>query len=110
MSTTLGKNAPDGAQEITLATTLRPSPEVLFRELSGESVLLDLKSQQYFGLNKVGTRIWQLVAEHGTLSAVIDALVAEYDVEPDRLRQDVLKLSQELIERGMVTVETAAQP
>ena len=45
----------------TLASRIRPSDEVLFQELQDESVLLDLKSGVYFGLDIVGTRIWQLL-------------------------------------------------
>ena len=43
--------------------TLSVSTEVIAQEVSGETVLLDLKSEQYFSLDVVGTRIWQLLNE-----------------------------------------------
>lgn len=78
------------------------SPEVLFRELQGEAVLLDLKSQRYFGLDLVGTRIWQLLAEHPQESLVLEHLEREFDAKPEDLRQDLQNFldrleSQELI-------------
>ena len=51
------------------------SDQVVIRELSGESVLLDLKSGLYFGLNGIGTRVWNLVAQGGSLRDVNAALV-----------------------------------
>ncbi len=53
--------------EEAISCEARISPDVLFRELAGEAVLLDLKSQRYFGLGEVGTRIWQLLDEQGEI-------------------------------------------
>ena len=62
-------------------------PRVLFRNLDGEAVLLHLDSGKYFGLNEVGTRIWELLAEHRETGAVCRALLAEFDVPEERLRR-----------------------
>jgi hypothetical protein len=78
------------------------SHEVLFQELDGEAVLLDLASESYFGLDDVGTRIWQLLQDHGSLRKVFDVMLSEYDVEPERLEQDLLKHIGELADAGLV--------
>ena len=78
------------------------SPDALFRMLEEEAVILDMGSQKYFGLNPVGTRIWQLLAEHGTIEPVVATLLEELDVEEERLRQDVEKLVAELSENGLI--------
>lgn len=88
--------------EIDFDTRLEHSPEVLFRELKDESVLLDLKGEYYYGLDDVGTRVWQLIGEHGSLSRVFDALLEEYDVEPDVLRTDLERITGELLESGLL--------
>ena len=49
------------------------SPDVIVRELSGESVVLDLASGRYFGLNAVGTRVWQLIQQGQSVNEVIRA-------------------------------------
>ena len=76
--------------------------DVLFHELAGEAVLLNLESGKYFGLDEVGTRMWQLLAEHGQIEPVIQALMAEYDVEESKLRSDLLDLVNNLVEHGLM--------
>ena len=78
------------------------SREVLFQELDGEAVLLDLASESYFGLDSVGTRIWQLLQEHGSLRTILDTMLDEYDVEPARLEEDLLKHVGDLADAGLV--------
>lgn len=92
---------------LDLADTVTPSPEVLVQELEGEAVLLDLQSERYFGLDDVGTRIWQHLTTHGRLDRVCDAMQDEFDVDPETLRADVLRLVEELVSVGIVTVAPA---
>ena len=93
--------------EISLNTRIVVSPEVLMQEISGESVLLDLKSESYFGLDEVGTRIWRLIERDGELMAVHAALLAEYDVDAARLERDLKELIGRLVNAGLVAVRTA---
>jgi hypothetical protein len=88
-----------------LASNVTISPEVLFQEVGGEAVLLDLASETYFGLDDVGTRIWQLLQEHGELMAIRDRMLEEYDVEAARLEEDLLNHIEQLAEAGLVTIE-----
>jgi len=78
------------------------SHEVLFQEVGGEAVLLDLASESYFGLDDVGTRIWQLLQEHSSLRRVLEIMLHEYEVEPARLEEDLLKHVGELADAGLV--------
>jgi hypothetical protein len=89
---------------ITLSQQLKPSQHVLFQEIAGEAVLLDLASEQYFGLDPVGTRIWQLLSENGRLEHVFNVLSTEYDVEPAQLQADLLVLANELVAAGIAEV------
>lgn len=73
----------------------------VFRELDGEAVVLSLDSSTYFGLNQVGTAIWQLVEQHGRVSEVADALARQYDVSHERARADVIDLMTQLVEKGL---------
>lgn len=88
--------------EISLRDSLSVPAAVVFRHLDDEAVLLNLKSGVYFGLNDVGARVWQLIVEQRTLARVLEALVAEYAAEPDVLERDLLNLSRELHEKGLV--------
>ena len=63
--------------------------DVLFREVCGEAVILDLKSEQYFGLDPVGTCMRQLVTSGRTLAEAQKALLEEFDVDESRLEADL---------------------
>jgi hypothetical protein len=89
-------------------TTIAPAPEVLFRELSGEGVLLNLKSGRYFGLDAVGTRIWQMLLEGCSLDATVSQLLQEYDVSREKLLTDVSSFVAALETHGLVMRVPAA--
>jgi len=76
--------------------------QVMARQVGDETVILDLASGTYFGLDAVGARIWQLMGEGKTLAEICEVMLAEYDVESQRLEADVLSLAVELLERGLV--------
>jgi hypothetical protein len=81
---------------------LAPAPDVLMQTVVGESVLLDLRSQKYFGLNQVGTRAWELLQQGGDVAAVQARLLEEYDVEARQLERDLDELLERLLRAGLV--------
>jgi uncharacterized protein YicC (UPF0701 family) len=80
------------------------SPEVLFQEVSGEMVLLDLASESYFGLDAIGARIWGLLESGATVGETLDTLMQEYEVERETLEADVGELLDRLLEAGLIRV------
>ncbi len=84
---------------------LRVSDDVVFRELDGEAVILNLDSGIYFGLDDVGTRFWQLIEQDGRVALALEALESEYDVETEVLRADVDRLVAALVEKGLMVRE-----
>ena len=78
------------------------SPEVLFQEVSGEIVLLDLASESYFGLDEIGARIWALLNEEKTVGQIVEVLLEEYEVDRARLEGDVNELLENLLEAGLI--------
>jgi hypothetical protein len=88
-----------------LPTRVTFSDEVLFQELEGETVLLDLRSGRYFILDDVGTRMWQVLHEHGDPAAARAVLVDEYDVDAETLEGDLAALISRLSDAGLVGVE-----
>ena len=88
--------------DVTLDTILTRSSEVLFQEVGGEAVLLDLASEQYFGLDPVGTRIWDLLDGDTSLDRVHTTLCAEYEADQERIENDLLALAGALAEAGLV--------
>jgi ornithine carbamoyltransferase len=78
---------------------------VFAQEVDGEMVLLDMNSENYFGLDAVGTDIWQAMQENGSLQNVLETLLAQYEVEEDVLKKDLLTFLEKLQESGLVQVE-----
>jgi hypothetical protein len=77
---------------------------VMVRELEGESVLLNLDSEAYFGLDDVGTRMWSALMESGTIETAYETLLAEYDATPEQLQADLGDFVEQLAASGLIDV------
>jgi hypothetical protein len=84
---------------------VKPAPHVLFQEIGGETVLLDLEAERYYGLDAVGSRFWSLLAGDGDVDSVISRLLAEFDVEEARVRADIAALVAQLEGAGLIVTE-----
>lgn len=81
---------------------LSRTPEVQTVVADGKTVLLDLETSRFYGLNDVAARVWQLLANPRTLDQLAEALVAEYETPPLTLRRDIATLLQRMRAMGLV--------
>ena len=88
-----------------MTTKYRVPTEVRFRELGDEAVLLHLESGEYFGLNEVGTRMWNALIEHRAVEPVVTELSRVYDVSKSQLRRDLLALVSSLREQRLLEID-----
>jgi hypothetical protein len=84
--------------------TVKVAKDVIFQELEGEAVLLNMRTGIYFGLNPVGMRIWQLLSKHGEVETVATMLLDEYNVSEDQLRNHLSDFIKKLQSKGLVEV------
>ena len=84
------------------------SSDQVSAELTGETIVLGMADGTYYGLPGVGARVWSLIQEERTVGEVRDALVQEYDVEPERCLLDLRRLLADLIERRLVVLTDPA--
>lgn len=84
------------------ASRFRVPDTVIAQTIAGETVILDLDAGLYFGLDPVGARIWELVAEGATLDAVAAQMVVEYDVARETVESDIDTLVTALLEKSLV--------
>ena len=75
---------------------------VLISHLQEESVILNLESERYFGLDDVGTRFLTVLTTSQTIEAAYETLSSEYDVDPQVLRQDLVALVENLVDQGLL--------
>ena len=78
--------------------------QVMARTVGDETVILDLASGTYYGLDPVGARMWQLMGEGNSLNAVCETMLDEYEVTREALEVDILKLTEELRAKGLVSL------
>lgn len=81
--------------------------QVLARQLGDELVILDLQSESYFGLDGIGTAMWNELTAANTIELAFESLLEQYDVEPQRLRHDLDALLQQLVERHLLELSAA---
>ena len=88
---------------MNLSDAFEISGDVVSREVGGETVLLDLASGTYFGLDEIGAQIWQVLEDGGSPAQACEAVLGNYDVERDVLERDTLALLGQLVERGLIS-------
>lgn len=89
---------------VSYTARIKVADDVMFRQLDQESVILNLNSGLYFGLDPVGTDMWQALTTADSIQSAYERLLAEYEVAPDELRSDLDELIARLITDGLLTV------
>jgi hypothetical protein len=87
---------------VSLATRLSVPPDVLVSIVDDEAVLLNIKRERYFGLDRTGTAMWTALTTAESVEAAYQSLVGRFAVEPEILRRDLNDLVRQLIEHGLV--------
>jgi hypothetical protein len=88
-----------GSDSIVLATGSQVSTA-----LGNETVILHFQKGSYFGLNEVGSAIWSRLQQPRTVRELCDAVLAEFEVDRERCRQDVLALLERLHSEGLIEI------
>lgn len=84
---------------------IRICEDVLWRKVADEILISDATSETIFGLDGAGARMWQLLAENGSVDAAVDAIAIEFDAAPDAIAADLNALIEDLRGRGLVEIE-----
>ena len=78
---------------------------ILSQNVRGESVLLNLDNECYFGLDKVGARMWNVLSESNSIRKAYDALFNRYDVEADVLYNDLMEFVEKMVGHGLLKID-----
>jgi hypothetical protein len=87
---------------ISFSDRVRVAEDVLISNLQEESVILNLESERYYGLDDVGTRFLSVLNASESIEAAYEVLRDEYEVDPHNLRQDLLDLIEHLLDQGIL--------
>jgi hypothetical protein len=89
---------------ISFAERLILPEDVLMSDVEGESVILNVNTERYFGLDEVGTRMLSVLTESNSVQTAYEALLEEYEVENETLRRDLADLIDRLLGQGLLEV------
>ena len=92
---------------IEMTSVVSRSEEQVCAEVDGEVVMMSVERGNYYGLDAVGSRIWELIETPSTVAALCDRLVAEYAVERGQCETDVLHFLQQMSDQGLVKLDGA---
>ena len=87
----------------SLPTRVQMSSDTLYQDMDGETVFLDLVNGEYYGVDEVGTRMWQALRESDDVESAVSRLLAEFDVDEDTLRADLAVLIEKMRQAGLLT-------
>ncbi|HEY0606521.1 MAG TPA: lasso peptide biosynthesis PqqD family chaperone [Herpetosiphonaceae bacterium] len=93
---------------ISKSAVVVATKEQVSSDLEGEAVILNLKNGMYYGLDAIGSRIWELLQQPQSVAALRDAIMAEYDVDAERCERDLLALLNNLAEVQLIEVSDVA--
>jgi len=88
--------------EFSFSQNVTIPEDVVFRDLDGESVLLNLDNENYYGLDEMGTRMWHVLTNSKSIQEGYEILLSEYDTAPDKLHKDIIRLIEELATQGLL--------
>lgn len=92
----------EGIALIDFSKGVTKPEQVLARQIEGEMVILDLASEAYFGLDEVGTAMWNEMIQADSIELAYQSLLEQYNVEPETLRADMQALLEQLIEKQLL--------
>ena len=92
-------------RSIVAGTRVRRGASIVFQEVEGEAVLVNLERGTCFTLDPVGTRIWQLIGDGERAGHMTEVLTAEFDVAHDLAERDLFVLLSELVARELVVID-----
>jgi DNA phosphorothioation-dependent restriction protein DptG len=86
------------------------SPHQVYTTLGSEAVVLELQASNYFGMNDVGTAVWNFLQQPREVSDVIEHIVTNYEVSAEQAEIEILSFIQNLVDKNLVVVDHRSAP
>lgn len=91
-------------RELALDTQLQRKEGLLFNKIDNEIVMLSVKNSEYYGMNKIGSRIWEMLEQPKTIRQLIASLLEQYEVTEEKCRKDALTFLKKLDEKKLLII------
>lgn len=90
--------------ELSKSSKIVVSNEVVSCDLDGETAMLNMENGVYYGLNPMGTRIWELIKKPITIQEIMNKILEEYEVDEDTCYDDLTELIEQMLENKLVEI------
>jgi hypothetical protein len=91
---------------VTESTVITRSEGLVEAEIDGELVMMSIDKGDYYGLDSIACRVWQLLEQPQPVSKITSQLLGEYDVAAEQCEADIGAFIREMAEHGIVTLAT----
>lgn len=89
---------------ISIKTTIKQNPELVSTDVDGEKVMMNIENGEYFGLDSVGSRIWELIENPIRVEELVNLLIEEFEVSKEQCKSDTLEFLNELLEKKLLLI------
>ena len=90
--------------EISIDTVINKNLEIDDTDLDGEKVMMNLDKGEYFMMNEVGSRIWEIINETMNVKGIVDALRSEYEVDEETCKDTVIEFLGRLNNADLISI------
>jgi Coenzyme PQQ synthesis protein D (PqqD) len=89
---------------IQLDSQVTRNKDIIFSEMDNDVVMMSIEKGEYYGINPIGSRIWELLETSLRVSDLCQTLMVEYNVDENRCISDVVAYLQQLLEKNVITI------
>jgi hypothetical protein len=90
--------------QISLKTIVKRNPKLVSSDIDGEKVMMSVENGEYFGLDPVGSRIWELIENPIRVDKLIELLINEFDVAQEQCEADSIEFLLQLLEKNLLLI------
>ena len=90
--------------EINTESIIERRKGVVFNKLDDELVMMSIANGEYYGLDSIGTRIWEIIEKETSVANIIQVLCDEYDVNPEQCNIDTMSFLNILLEKKLINI------
>lgn len=89
---------------ISLDTVINKNLEIDDTDLDGEKVMMNLDKGEYFMMNEVGSRIWEIISEPMDVKNIVNSLRKEYEVDEETCKDTVIEFLGRLDNANLISI------
>jgi len=90
---------------IDINTRLTKNRAIVSNKMDNETVMMSIENGEYYGINPIGSRIWELLDRPAAIADLCESLMEEYDVSAEDCRRDVAEFIGKLLDKDLITLD-----